>query len=52
MTTARATVMPAHQPVEDGRERPYGAGIHVLLAENAATKAWTAGTSPAMAPEG
>jgi hypothetical protein len=23
--------MPAQQPVEDGRERPYVAGIHVLL---------------------
>jgi hypothetical protein len=24
-------VMPAHQPVEDGRERPYVAGIHAFL---------------------
>jgi hypothetical protein len=27
--------MPAHQPVEDGRERPYVAGIHAFLAARA-----------------
>jgi hypothetical protein len=42
--------MPAHQPVEDGRERPYVAGIHVLL-RRIKKKAWMAGTSPAMTSE-
>jgi hypothetical protein len=27
--------MPAHQPVEDGRERPCVAGIHAFLARSA-----------------
>jgi hypothetical protein len=31
--------MPAQQPVEDGRERPYIAGIHAFLAAAGKSKA-------------